>query len=118
MNINFDDIGSLVKVYLAFKEMTQAEFAKRILTTRQSIVPLVNDKKDGEISEAMLFRLYYYFSEEYEIYLKKGENVKKSERYICGISKDIIDLINKEIVNRINNPSKPGKSRERKNKNK
>ena len=118
MNISFDDIGSLVKVYLAFKEMTQEEFAKRILTTRQSIVPLVNDKKYGEISEAMLFRLYYYFSEEYEIYLKKGKNVKNSERYICDISKDIIDLINKEIVNRIKNPSKSRKSRERKNKNK
>lgn len=52
-------IGKEIKILRSLLEMTQEDFAKLILLNRVTLSKLEKAEKDEDISDEMVFRLYY-----------------------------------------------------------
>ena len=61
--IDVEDFTSILNIYIGTKRLTQEEFGCMLLTNRQAIASLTRTPIE-ELSDVMLLRLYYYFSEQ------------------------------------------------------
>ena len=75
---------------------TQDTLAKMLLTTRQSIVSLEKSESIKELSDGMLFRVYYFAKE-------ISEN-KFVSPMITDVSKEILKTTLERIVEKMSNP--------------
>lgn len=92
VKIELGDFASTLYLYMVYNKLTQEEFAKRILGHRQAVASLRTAKLE-EVTEGMLFRLYFYFNEQ----SKKQDN---------GIELELFKMVSNELENRINSSEK------------
>lgn len=100
--IEVNDFGILFHMYLSCVRMTQDDFAKLILTTRQSTNKL-NKSDISEVSTTMLYRLYYYFSNA----LSNANEINlpvAAKKRILEMETLLLDMVNSEIEKRVCNP--------------
>lgn len=117
IEVELYDFGSVLNVYIGSKKLTQEEFGKKLLSNRQSVAFLIKAPIE-EISDGMLFRLYYYFTEQLDI--KDKKTLRQENK---NLEELILNIIRQEISKRTydqieKNESKPkennGSSRKRK----
>ncbi len=85
--------GKKVKIYRTLSGCTQDEFANILLIARVSQSNIERTKLLSDISDDLLFRLYYLIS--------KGKI--DEEEYVSGLREDLLLLIENEICNRKEN---------------
>lgn len=104
LEVELDDFGSVLNVYIGSKKLTQEEFGKMLLSNRQSVAFLIKTPIE-EISDGMLFRLYYYFTEQLDIKNKENKNLEEL----------ILNIIRQEISKRTYDQIKKSESKSKEN---
>lgn len=108
LNNNSNSLGNMIKLLINLNFKNQTDFAKKILSNNTSVSKLTRIGSPSEISDTMLFRLYYYLSNEIKYnYISDNLIPEYRETYKLQLElyKIILEEINLRAAKELENPT-------------